>query len=67
MEEADEIAKKYPGKITVFFRKLPVVEPTDGKLIWWDYNFVLMGSDETKPCGKSDETVLLHTLDIILD
>lgn len=62
MEQADEIAKRYPGKITVFFRRLPVVEPADGTLIWWDYNFALLGMDDLQVCGKLDETALLRTI-----
>jgi hypothetical protein len=62
MSAADEIAKEHPGKITVFFRKQPVVEPTKDKLIWWDYNFVLFGAEEANPCGKPDETALLHAI-----
>lgn len=62
-EKADELAAKYPGKLTVFYRQKPVAEPVGrGNFFWWDYNFAVISIAETTICEKPDDTGLAHEI-----
>lgn len=63
MEAADQLAVKYPGKITIFFRKLPVFEPSrEEGFFWWDYNFAVVSTATVEACGEPDCTSLIHAI-----
>ena len=63
MNQADALAEMYPGKLTVFFRHNPVVEPLpEDHFYWWDYNFAVVSMSDFTACGKPDSTSLAHAI-----
>lgn len=63
MEIGDQIAARYPGKITVLVRTKPIVEPSlSSGFLWWDYNFALVSLGETEKCGQPDYSTIMHAI-----
>ncbi len=63
MMAADQMVARYPGKITLFVRKLPVVEPSKQEGFFWrDYNFALISMEDQPLCGKADDTRLIRAM-----
>ncbi len=61
--EADRLAAKYPGKLTVFIRWGPERNPSGRGNGWYNWNFVIMGAYKAMwHCGQPHIAAFAHEL-----
>lgn len=57
------VARKYPGKMLVFFRHGPGNKPVETGFSWFDYNFVVMPPySAAQHCGHQQPDALAHEI-----